>query len=184
MEDVHDNNDNAKAKERKVLDRRSLLDRACDRIQVWLRPPVEPGWRRIEWTNSVGEPTYMDFEGVPGEVSKDKTNNFDSIYAMSQPDGPSCSTSSFATITPGSYRRAMRAGDGGPKQASATDSELPSEDERGFSLIGSASLTILAIAWSALYWELLMLSGTKIGTVELTTGVLGLLIALFMIMNR
>ena len=126
----------------------------------------------------------MDFEGAPEEDSKDKTKNFESVYAMSQPGGPSCSTSSFATITPGSYRRAMRAGDGGPKQGSAIDSELPAEDEQGFTLVGSASLTILAIAWSALYWELLMLSGTKIGMVELTTGVLGVLIAILMVMNR
>ena len=126
----------------------------------------------------------MDFEGVPEEDAKDKKSKFESVYAMSQPDGPSCSTSSFTTITPGSYRRAMRAGDGGPKQALAIDSEIPAEDEQGFTLVGSASLTILAIAWSALYWELLMLSGTKIGAVELTTGVLGVLIAIFMIMNR
>lgn len=126
----------------------------------------------------------MDFEGVPEEDSEEKKHNFESVYAMSQPDGPSGSTSSFTTITPGSYRRAMRAGDGGPKHASAIDSELLSEDEQGFSLVGSASLTVLAIAWSALYWELLMLSEAKIGGVELTTGVLGLLIAVYMIMNR
>ena len=54
-------------------------------MQLWRRPDVQPGYKRLTWTSAYGKPLYVDVGGASQQQAETLQSRFRQVVTSSQP---------------------------------------------------------------------------------------------------